>query len=120
LNKQQFDANSKKYVKLYEKMKKRGETPLKREVIEYCVKAQLIQKGKCSFLKNSRVRNSIAHANAYYDEKNKKIVFGKHKMNIDEFKKYFEELLNLNSYMIKYYFEKTNFRQNFTKSVFFK
>ena len=113
-NKQDFDKSSKKFVSLYEFNKKRGESPLKRDLINYCIDQNFLKKGTCPFLINSRVRNSIAHSNAYYDEKNDLLVFGKTKMSIEEFKNCFQDVLAINSYILKKYLEKSTFSLPFS------
>lgn len=101
------DISSKTFTKKYRKNAAKGEKPLNRDLIVFLREQKYLDKGTCSFLQNSVIRNNICHENVYFDERTEMITFGKIKMSIGDFMKYFEEMYMINQYLISQNFERT-------------
>jgi hypothetical protein len=95
------DKSSITFIKNYRRsFEKTGGKPMKRDLIVYLRQQKYLDKDTCLFLQNSLIRDSICHANVYFDEKTDLLTFGNIKISLEEFKKHFEDMYKINQYLV--------------------
>ncbi len=103
VKKKTYDRYSLQLLNQYSKEKSKGRTILKQDLVNFLKKERYLSLNSCNILENQKFRNKQAHADAYFDSDNKKMIIGDIPFEISEIYELFAELKQFYCYLLYVY-----------------
>jgi len=103
IKKKTYNRRSQQFFNQYSKERARGRTITKHELVNFLTGEHYLSRDSCNILKNEKFRNKPAHADAYFDSDNKKMIIGEETFEVDEFRNLFTELNQFYCYLLYVY-----------------